>query len=70
MANYPGVTVGRKEGFWRIEHGARLIDLPELYSLNATSIDGQIARDTLTGKIAGLGSPDVIVAVVDATNLD
>jgi len=73
VANYPGVTVERKEGVWRFdenEKAARLIDLPGLYSLDATSLDEQIARDVLTGKLADLPKPDVIVAVVDATNLE
>ena len=71
VANYPGVTVERKEGVWKIEENpARLIDLPGLYSLDATSIDEQISSDVLTGKIADLAKPDVIVAVVDATNLE
>ncbi|MEP6925295.1 MAG: ferrous iron transport protein B [Pyrinomonadaceae bacterium] len=72
VANYAGVTVERKEGAWRFADGktARLIDLPGLYSLDATSLDEQIARDVLMGKIAGVPTPDVIVAVVDATNLE
>jgi ferrous iron transport protein B len=73
VANYPGVTVERKEGVWPIAEGAppaRLIDLPGLYSLDAASIDEQIARDVITGRITGLPAPDVIVAVVDATNLE
>jgi ferrous iron transport protein B len=72
VANYPGVTVERKEGFWRVdsENFARLIDLPGLYSLDATSLDEQIARDVLTGRIQNLPKPDVIIAVVDATNLE
>ncbi|MDQ4122297.1 MAG: ferrous iron transport protein B [Acidobacteriota bacterium] len=72
VANYPGVTVERKEGIWRIsdEKRATLIDLPGLYSLDANSIDEQIARDVLTGKIGGTNLPDVVVAVVDATNLE
>ncbi len=73
VANYPGVTVERKEGFWRLsgdEKNAHLIDLPGLYSLDATSLDEQIARDVLTGKVAGLAKPDVVIAVVDATNLE
>ncbi len=44
--------------------------MPGLYSLDATSLDEQIARDVLTGKLADLPKPDVIVAVVDATNLE
>jgi ferrous iron transport protein B len=72
VANYPGVTVERKEGIWRLgsDKAARLIDLPGLYSLDATSLDEQIARDVLTGKLFDLPKPDVIVAVVDATNLE
>jgi ferrous iron transport protein B len=71
VANYPGVTVERKEGVWKVdETGARLIDLPGLYSLDATSLDEQIARDVLTGKVKDLPRPDAIVAAVDATNLE
>jgi len=72
VANFPGVTVERKEGIWRVSENetARLIDLPGLYSLNAASIDEEIARDVLTGKIIGVPEPDCIIAVVDATNLD
>jgi ferrous iron transport protein B len=73
VANYPGVTVERKEGVWTLAPDtppARLIDLPGLYSLDAASLDEQIARDVITGRMAGTPAPDVIVAVVDATNLE
>jgi ferrous iron transport protein B len=73
VANYPGVTVERKEGVWSLEADsapARLVDLPGLYSLDAASIDEEIARDILTGRIEGMPAPDVVVAVVDATNLE
>ncbi len=73
VANYPGVTVERKEGTWLLGEGipaARVIDLPGLYSLDAASIDEKIARDVITGRIAGQPAPDVIICVVDATNLD
>lgn len=73
VANYPGVTVERKEGFWRLggsDKVLHLIDLPGLYSLDATSLDEQISHDVLTGKVAGLAKPDVVVAAVDATNLE
>jgi ferrous iron transport protein B len=72
VANYAGVTVERKEGVWRVNPGEtpRLIDLPGLYSLDAASIDEQIARDVLTGKAVAVPKPDCIIAVVDATNLD
>src|SRR3954454_14953784 len=71
VSNYPGVTVERKEGVWRLnDKAANLIDLPGLYSLDATSLDEQIAREVITGEQAGIPRPDVIVAVVDATNLE
>ena len=71
VANYPGVTVERKQGPWQLNgKSADLIDLPGLYSLEATSLDEQIARQVIVGEQAGIPKPDVIVAVVDATNLE
>lgn len=74
VANYPGVTVERKEGVWQLTSdqtsNARLIDLPGLYSLDVASIDERIARDVVLGREASVPLPDVIVAVVDATNLE
>ena len=71
VANYPGVTVERKYGTWRMEkEQAVLVDLPGLYSLDASSVDEEIALDVLTGKHGATSSPDAIVAVVDATNLE
>ncbi|MBS1796213.1 MAG: ferrous iron transport protein B [Acidobacteria bacterium] len=71
VANYPGVTVERKEGIWQIGgEQALLIDLPGLYSLDVTSIDEQIAHDVLTGKVPNLPKPDAVIAVVDSTNLE
>jgi ferrous iron transport protein B len=73
VANYPGVTVERKEGHWQLAPDlapAQLIDLPGLYSLDANSIDEQIARDVITGRLATVPRPDCIIAVVDATNLE
>src|ERR1044071_1354751 len=54
VANYPGVTVERKEGLWSLDTEqtpVRLVDLPGLYSLDAASIDEEIARDILTGRM-------------------
>src|SRR5215210_1067883 len=71
VANYPGVTVERKVGVWQLgSAGADLVDLPGLYSLDATSLDEKIARDVITGDQAGIAMPDAIVAVVDATSLE
>jgi ferrous iron transport protein B len=73
VANYPGVTVERKEGWWNLagqSQPIRLLDLPGLYSLDATSIDEQIARNVLLGRVKGVAEPEIIIAVVDATNLE
>jgi ferrous iron transport protein B len=71
VANYPGVTVERKIGVWAVNGTtARVVDLPGLYSLETTSIDEKIAGDVLLGKVEGIERPDVVVAVVDATNLE
>jgi ferrous iron transport protein B len=72
VANYPGVTVESKMGQWTLSPdlpAARLIDLPGLYSLAATSLDEEIARDILLGHGPGGMNADAIIVVVDATNL-
>lgn len=70
-ANYSGVTVERKEGNWKVGgKNLKLIDLPGLYSLDATSLDEKIAREVLTGSLKDLPKPSAIIAVVDATNLE
>jgi ferrous iron transport protein B len=72
VANYPGVTVERVEGEMALPGGvrARLVDLPGSYSLHARAEDERIARDVLLGREPGLPRPDVILAVVDASNLE
>ncbi len=70
VANYPGVTVERRSGMLTgVVNSAEVIDLPGTYSLFVTSPDEQVARDMILGKIAGETRPDVLIAVVDATNL-
>lgn len=69
VANYPGVTVERRSGSIDLPHQAELLDLPGTYSLFVTSPDEQVARDVILGKIAGEAKPDVLIAVIDATNL-
>lgn len=71
VANYPGVTVESRSGSWKTEEATyTVIDLPGLYSLETTSIDESIARDVIEGKLGHGTRPDVIVAVVDSTNLE
>ena len=71
VANYPGVTVERKEGFFETAAGAtvRVLDLPGTYSLQATSPDEEVTRQVCTGTHATEATPDLLVCVVDATNL-
>jgi len=72
VANYPGVTVERKEGrFVGPTSGRtyRLLDLPGAYSLQPTTLDEAITRDVVLGRHASEQPPDLIVCVVDATNL-
>ncbi len=72
VANYPGVTVERKEGaFFGADRRRlfQLIDLPGTYSLVPATLDEAITRDVVAGKLRGEAVPDLIVCVVDATNL-
>jgi ferrous iron transport protein B len=72
VANYAGVTVERKEGsFVGPSRGKRyrLLDLPGAYSLTPTTLDEAITRDCLLGRLAGEAPPEMVVCVLDATNL-
>ena len=64
--NWPGKTVEKKEG--EIEHGnltINIVDLPGTYSLTAYSPEEIVARDFIIQE-----KPDVVINVVDATNLE
>src|SRR5512137_1991810 len=67
VANYPGVTVEKKEGRLLLPNGGRavLLDLPGTYSLSASSPDERIATDTLLGRSDASPRPDLVVCVVD-----
>ena len=71
VANYAGVTVERKEGRMRGAHGRQyaLLDLPGAYSFQAASLDEAVTRDICRGFYPGEPAPDILVCVVDATNL-
>lgn len=66
VGNWPGVTVEKKEGSFK-HKGAlyNVVDLPGTYSLGAYSEDELVARDFIVK-----GNPDVVINVVDATNLE
>jgi ferrous iron transport protein B len=64
--NWPGKTVTRAEGGFEYGgHKYKLVDLPGTYSLLATSLDEEVARDFIL-----FGQPDVTIVVVDATRLE
>jgi ferrous iron transport protein B len=66
VGNWPGVTVEKKEGIiQRSGRELRIVDLPGTYSLTPFSIEEIIARDFILEQ-----HPDVVIAVIDASNLD
>ena len=65
VANYPGVTVEKKTGFFSLNGSkAELVDLPGTYSLTSYSLEETVARDFLLH-----AAPDITINVVDASNL-
>ena len=66
VANYPGVTVDKKEGLVKAAgHEARVVDLPGTYSLSAYSLEELVARRVLADE-----RPDVVVDLIDANALE
>ena len=72
IANYPGVTVERKAGRLALPGGEaiELTDLPGSYSLHATSPDEEVTRKVIMGEFPGEAAPQVLVVVLDASNLE
>lgn len=72
VGNYPGVTVERHSGRLVLADGrpVELVDLPGAYSLDPASLDEAVTRDVLLGKQKGERTPDALIIVVDASNLD
>nr|MBA3709480.1 50S ribosome-binding GTPase [Planctomycetota bacterium] len=71
VANYPGVTVDKKVGRCRSPRGGfiDIVDLPGTYSLIPNSPDEHVTAEVLRGLRPDTPPPDVIVAVIDASNL-
>jgi ferrous iron transport protein B len=71
VANYPGVTVERKEGSFVTPLGRQVsvVDLPGTYSLRGRSPDEEITRDIVLGRSKGEVLPDLVLCVADSTNL-
>ncbi len=79
VANYPGVTVERKSGTVTLgeldqeklgHEKIEIIDLPGIYSLSGQADDERISTALLLGEMHGETRPEIIVAVVDASNLE
>src|ERR1700694_737378 len=71
VANYPGVTVERKQGSFITPRGRQVsvVDLPGTYSLRGRSPDEEITRDVVLGRAPGEAVPDLVLCVADSTNL-
>ena len=65
VGNWPGVTVEKKEGKYTRDKNVIITDLPGVYSLSPYSPEEIVTRDYLLD-----GGPDVVVNLVDATNLE
>jgi ferrous iron transport protein B len=72
IANYPGVTVERKAGRLVLPSGepVELTDLPGSYGLDATSPDEEVTRKVILGEFPGEAAPQVLVVVLDTSNLE
>ncbi|HDT15116.1 MAG TPA: ferrous iron transport protein B, partial [Firmicutes bacterium] len=66
VGNWPGVTVEKKEGYFDYAgYRVEVVDLPGIYGFSAYSIDEKVARDFLLS-----GETDIIINIVDSTNLE
>src|SRR5438046_10761908 len=73
VGNYAGVTVERKEGRLRATPpglSLTVLDLPGTYSLSPKSLDEQISRDVLFNRLVEVPPLDLVVIVLDASNLE
>ncbi len=71
VGNYPGVTVEKKIGRTEL-HGRQfaIVDLPGTYSLAPKSPDEMVAVEVLLGRRGDVNPPDVVLVIVDASNLE
>lgn len=65
VGNWPGVTVERKSGFLKKQAHIRIQDLPGIYSMSPYTPEEIVTRDFLLN-----GQPDVVLNILDATNLE
>ncbi|GAB4142083.1 MAG: ferrous iron transport protein B [Planctomycetaceae bacterium] len=71
VGNFPGVTVEKKIGKvnWNGQT-VSLVDLPGTYSLSPRTLDEMVSVDVLLGRQSDVGSPDAVICIVDASNLE
>lgn len=72
IGNYTGVTVEKRSGDFFTPHGKKieLVDLPGCYSLIPNSPDEAVTRDALLGDLSEEETPDLVLCVLDAANLE
>ncbi|MBE3021934.1 MULTISPECIES: ferrous iron transport protein B [unclassified Campylobacter] len=65
IANYPGVTVDKKSGYFSVgDIDIEMVDLPGTYSFSSYSLEEKVAKEFIINE-----SPDIILNIVDASNL-
>ena len=71
VANYPGATVETRSGQFSTPAGQtiELVDLPGIYGLTPRSMDEQVAIDLVTGRTEGEAPPDMMLVLIDASNI-
>ncbi len=71
VGNYPGVTVERVSGYLKLgDDSVEVIDVPGLYSLTPVSEDERVAAEVIHGAAKGIAEPDLLVCVIDSSNLE
>ncbi|MGE5193788.1 MAG: FeoB small GTPase domain-containing protein, partial [Deltaproteobacteria bacterium] len=69
--NFPGVTVEKKIGRTKCgERAVNLVDLPGTYSLSPRTLDEMVAVNVLLGRQTEVGTPDVVICIIDASNIE
>lgn len=65
VGNFPGVTIEKKEGLIKKQKNALIVDLPGIYSLSPYTMEEVVTRDFILHE-----HPDLIINIVDATNIE
>jgi ferrous iron transport protein B len=65
VGNFPGVTIEKKEGVLKKHKNTKIVDLPGIYSLSPYTLEEVVTRDFILKE-----HPDIIINIVDATNIE